>query len=449
MVGPPVIMMGFSASIVVVLMIAVMVYLFVIKKPDTGTKKKPPPPPSPQVATIVKLAVTQTPTQVAAAIVKAKITTKATDVTAALRALPAANRTKAIATLLKLSTKSCNACAIFTAGAKAAQKAPPPTPPKPNPPGKPAINSNPPVACPTHYGFHNCTDAKFNSPNFKDGATKAINETITDLSLMSAKDYCCKTTNVWGDPRPDVKKLVKLNIKKVNIGTLVAGLLTLPLSIFLPGVFSVALTAIEAAGFTGSLAMSIAEESMMDDAGRGFPMTGCQGPKPDSEANKSIRFEKYNDEDGKPVWPGVMFQSHNGCPVVYGTPKKVEYTVQAGKAYAQIAKYAGSEGIKLKEDQIPMLPFDNNRWHPGNESWAPPPISCVLHRGSESCVNCTNWDFEGQECRNCLDEDFKVTCGQFADNPHLVSGGWANGYGKSTIESGNMTGDDSDTSKYL
>ena len=310
------------------------------------------------------------------------------------------------------------------------------------------------VACPTHYGYYSCTDPKFNPPNFNPGFAQVMNARVGSAAAgkdsVSAKDWCCKSTNVWGDPRPEVKSLVKKNIKSMKIASIVLAVITLPLSFVMPGVIPLVIDAVVTSGFG---AATMVEEALYSE--NGFPYTNCQGPNPDKNdaSKKKMIALDYKDSEG--ITDIAMFQSQNGCPIVFGTPEFTEYSVQTGRAWAQIGVWqnGGGGGKQIDDKDVRMLPF--LKWQPGNkmrpDGSYPPPISCVMHGpdGMNDMKNCKNCEWSGGdgiggECRVCKDK-ITVTCGQYFDNPDLTASvAKPNGYGTAKVHLAGVT----DRTKY-
>ena len=447
--SPVVLLLGCCGLGAVAVMALVLFYLLVLKQPPTttGRKKftrvgKPGKRATYQVlAGIVTLAITKSKTELAKAIDKAKITfvTKAdnelmiADIRKALVALNT-NKAKAVAALMKLPYTPA-ACALFVIAARKEMVRP--VIPKVPPPAKDPLTDETTLACPTKYGYKNCTDPEYND-GYREGATVALNNRLGNPAnkpgFVSARKFCCKSTNASGDPNPAAQRAVKKAQKGFFVGMIIASLITIPLGFLLPGAMSfgtslAASLAMEIPFFTGQTLTAIAQQSMVGDGE--FTMVSCQGPQQDklNPRNKSIVTQDFKDENGQDSFG--MYMTHNGCPIMVASPNSVTYAHQVGLAAGVLNKIAQS-GKNISGVPDPMYPVD--KWDPNG-----PAISCVEHPPNDNpnyCSNsgCQTYDIDSyvDNCSSCSDPNV-WTCGQYSANPDLIGGGWTNGYTDSVI----------------
>lgn len=254
------------------------------------------------------------------------------------------------------------------------------------------VQQAPTATCPTHYGFHNCTDARFNegkSPGVAAVLDKKLGYDPSVDDSLGAKHLCCKYGNALADMRPEVRKDVKDANLWANLGVFMAALV----SAFIP--MGLILTAGTELAFAGSMVA-------MEEVG-GAPYIKCRNNWRGS--TDDVVAHDFKNEDGRDVFQ--LFTTNDGCPITMGLPNEVEYAVEVGKALAEIEKTA--KGYLSDTNKVEIIPFKD--FVPSKQGTSRRPIKCYMNCERESrggqfadckCDDCARYDREGTgTCMKC------------------------------------------------
>jgi hypothetical protein len=235
------------------------------------------------------------------------------------------------------------------------------------------------VSCPS--GYLPCSDARFNT-GFSQGASKAI-----DKMGFNPTQFCCKWGNAAADPRPSCKASIQKAQKAFGIFFMVFSIVATLVPIPVIGKVANGMVGLVAGVFQQG-----AMGALMDGVGT-KPLRGCcKDAFFKSDAPKAVVAKKYKDESNREQL--ALWTTNDGCPVIMGTPRTLEYHRQLGVAL----KSFGSAAVGPKDINVMSIDaFDEKK----------PPIRCEFVQSGKTTWTCAQTIPKTTEYQKCLGEIIK------------------------------------------